>query len=165
MAATVDIIEKNGAGGTATTKTSSTVRFKNADNATVDSNNPMVIPTGAADYSYEKWLRLKIGATPPADKINNLKFYTDGSNGFGTGISVYGRAVAAYSTPAEVSTVSGLTNIFTYTANGALSLSAGDYSGSGTEIGSHVVLTMVVESTATVGALTAETVTFSYDEI
>lgn len=165
MAATVDIVEKNGAGATATTKTSSTVRFKNADNATVDSANPMVIPTSGTDFSYEKWLRLKIGATPPADKINNIKFYTDGSNGFGIGVSIYGRSAASYSTPAEVTTTTGLTEIWGWTAAAALALSSTDFSGSATEIGSHVVLTMTVASTATVGALTAETVTFTYDEI
>ena len=31
---------------TGTDKTASTVRFKLADNATIDSNNPITIPTG-----------------------------------------------------------------------------------------------------------------------
>ena len=44
MAATVQIVEKNGAGGTTTDKTSGTIRFKNADNSTVDLVNPMVKP-------------------------------------------------------------------------------------------------------------------------
>lgn len=166
MAATVDIIEKNGSTGNATIKTSGTVRFKNADDANVDTNNPLVIPSaGQFDFSYEKWLRLKIGATPPSDRISNIRFYTDGTSGLGTGVDVFGRSAAAFSTPAEVTTTTGLTNIFTWTVGGALVLSSTNFSGSGTEIGSHVVLTMRIADTATVGAMTAETVTFSYDEI
>jgi hypothetical protein len=38
MAATVQIVEKNGAGGTTTDKTSGTIRFKNADNSTADTD-------------------------------------------------------------------------------------------------------------------------------
>ena len=56
MAATVEIQEKNGAGGTPTNKASGTVRFKNADDATVDTANPLVKPPSGYDYSFEKWL-------------------------------------------------------------------------------------------------------------
>lgn len=165
MAATVTIVEKTGAPGTETDKTSGTVRFKNADDATVDSNDPLVIPTSGSDFSYEKWLRLKIGATGPSDKINNLKFYTDGASGFGTGVGLWAKTVASYSTPAEPATSSGYTGAFTYTAGGALALSSTDFSATSTQIGSHLVLLMEVSSTATAGALSAETGTFSYDEI
>ena len=48
MAATVQLVEKNGAGGTQTDKTSGTIRFKNADNSTVDTSNPMVKPGAKA---------------------------------------------------------------------------------------------------------------------
>ena len=60
MAATVQIVEKNGAGGTQTDKTSGTIRFKNADNSTVDTSNPMVKPGAGTDYSFEKWLRFNV---------------------------------------------------------------------------------------------------------
>lgn len=165
MAATVNIIERNGSTGTATTKTSGTIRFKNADNAVVNTSNPMVIPAAGDDFSYEKWVVLRIGATPPSDVINNVKVYTDGANGFGTGIDVFARSASAFSTPSEPTTTTGLTSIWGYTAGGALALSSTNYSGSGTYVGSHVVMTMRVQSTATVGALAAETITFIYDEI
>ncbi len=45
MAATVIIEELNTGGETATDKTSGTVRFKNADNATVDTSNRLIIQT------------------------------------------------------------------------------------------------------------------------
>ena len=49
MAATVQIVEKNGAGATQTDKTSGNIRFKNADNSTVDTSNPMVKPGAGVD--------------------------------------------------------------------------------------------------------------------
>lgn len=165
MPATVTIGEKNGAGGTYTDKTSGTIRFKNADNATVDTANPMVIPGAGSDYSFEKWLRLKIGGTGPSVQISNLKFYTDGANGLGTGVLLWAKAVASYATPAEATSTSGYTNAFTYTSGSSLSLGAGPYSTINTEMGDHCVLMLEVQSTATQGQTPTETLTFSYDEI
>lgn len=165
MAAIVTIGEKNGAGGTYTDKTSGTIRFKNADNATVDSANPMVIPSSGVDYSFEKWLRLRIGATGPSSQITNLKFYTDGSNGMGTGVALYAKAVASYATPAEATSTAGYTSAFSYTSGAALSLGAGPYSTINTEIGDHCVMMMTVADTASPGTTPSETLTFSYDEI
>lgn len=163
MVATVQIIEKNGAGGTATDKTSGTIRMKNADDATVDTNNPMVIPGSGSDFSFEKWLRLKITVAPSV-QLSNLKAYTDGANGLGTGVKLWWKAVSSYSTPAEATATTGYTDAFSYTSGAALSLGAGPYSGTG-EIGSHLVSMMEVQSTATQGQTPSETVTFSYDEI
>ena len=165
MAATVTISERIGAGGSINDKTSGTIRFKNTDDAVVDSNDPMVIPAAGADWSFEKWLRLNLGATRPSDRIDNINFYTDGANGFGTGVSVWGRTISALSTPAELTTSTGLTDIFTWTSAAPVSISSGTFSTTGTHMGSHVVLAMEVSFSATVGALTAETITFSYDEI
>lgn len=165
MVATVTIGEKNGAGGTYTDKTSGTIRFKNADNATVDTANPMVIPGAGSDYSFEKWLRLRIGATGPSVQITNLKFYTDGSNGLGTGVLLWAKAVTAFATPAEATGTAGYTNAFSYTSGSALSLGAGPYSTTNTEIGDHAVMMLEVQSTATQGQTPTETLTFSYDEI
>ena len=74
MVATVNIIERNGSGSTWTAKDSGTVRFKNANDNQVDAANPLVIPPGATnDWSFEKWLWLRIGATPPSDNISNVR--------------------------------------------------------------------------------------------
>lgn len=167
MVATVTIGEKNGVGGTYTDKTSGTIRMKNADNATVDSANAMLIPASGSDWSYEKWLRFKIGATGPAVQISNIKMYTDGGNGFGTGVSLWAKAVTAYATPAEGTSSASYENAFSYTSGLALSLDSGDgpWSAINTEFGKHAVLLLQVDSTAAQGSLTVETVTFSYDEI
>ena len=77
MAANVIIEEWNGTGGseTRTDKTSGSIRFKNADNATVDLSNPLVVPGSGQEYSYEKWVRLAIegGAFT---QVDNLQVYT-----------------------------------------------------------------------------------------
>lgn len=163
MAATVQIIEKNGAGGTPTDKTSGQIRFKNADNATVDTANPMVKPGAGTDYSFEKWLRLNVtGGT--YTEITNIKAYMDGANGLGTGVTLYAKAVASYATPAEATGTAGYTDAFTYTSGSPLSLGAGPYTSTG-EKGDHLVMMLAVGTSASGGITSSEVLTFSYDEI
>lgn len=164
MPASITIGEKNAATPVYTDKTAGTIRFKNADNATVDLVNPMVVPGTGSDFSFDKWLRLKIGATGPASQITNLKFYTDGVNNLGAGILLWAKAVAAYATPAEATASTGYVNAFTYTSAAPLALGAGPFSTINTEIGDHAVLMCEVQSTAGPGT-PSEGLTFAYDEI
>jgi hypothetical protein len=177
MAATVNVREKNGTAETATNKDGGTVRFKNADNATVDLLNPLIVPTSNREYSYEKWLRFYIGATGPSSQITNLEFYMDGSKGWAAGIKLWSKAVAAYSTPAvpvetndppllDVNGTPGAgTDAFSYTSGTPLSLGAGPYSSTSADMGSYLILCMEVETGSSPGLLAAETATFEYDEI
>ena len=165
MVATVLIREKNGAGETATDKTSGTIRFKNADNATVDANNPMVIPASGQDYSYEKWLRLNISVAPDT-QIENLQAYSDGTSGFGAGVKTWYKTAGSFSTPAEATSTAGYTDFFTATSGSPIDMDAtntGPFSSTG-DIGDYLVMMLEVEDTATQGALTAEDIVFSYDE-
>jgi hypothetical protein len=163
MVATVTIVEKNGAGATATDKTSGTIRFKNADDATVNTANPMVVPPSGTDFSFEKWLRLKVTGGTYTD-ISNIRAYMDGANGFGTGIGLYAKAVTAYATPAEATATTGYTDAFSYTSGSPLDLGGDGSTGTG-EKGDHLVMMMTVASTASGGMLTAETLTVAWDEI
>lgn len=162
MAATVQIVEKNGAGGTQTDKTSGTVRFKNADDANVNTSNPMVKPASGSDWSFEKWLRFNVSGGTYTE-ITNIKAYTDGSNGW-TGVNLWWKAVASYATPAEGTASTGYTNAFSYTSGAPLTLGAGPYSSTG-EKGDHLVALMEVTSSAVGGVLSAETLTVAWDEI
>jgi hypothetical protein len=163
MPATVQIVEKNGAGGTTTDKTSGTIRFKNADNATVDLLNPMVKPGAGSDFSFEKWLRFNVsGGT--YTQITNIRAYSDGANGLGTGALLWARAVASYATPIEATSTSGYTNFFTYTSGSALTLGAGPFTSTG-EKGDHLVMMFEVQSTASGGLTPTETLTIAWDEI
>lgn len=162
MAATVTILEKNGAGPTTTDKTGGTVRLKKADNSTVDLVNPLVKPPSGSDWSFQKWLRLNFAGS--YTQATNLKFYTDGSSGLGTGINLWAKAAASYSTPAQETASTGYANAFTYTSGAALSLGAGPFTGTG-EKGDHVVLAAEVTSSASGGLTPSETITFAWDEI
>lgn len=163
MAATVQIIEKNGAGGTGTDKTSGTIRFKNADDATVDLNDPMVVPASGTDYSYEKWLRLNVTGGSYS-QITDIVAYSDGANGLGTGVGLYAKAVSSYATPAEATATTGYTDFFTYTSGSPLSLGAGPFTSTG-EKGDHLVMIATVADTASGGLTSSETLTIAWNEV
>lgn len=163
MPATVQIIEKNGAGGTATDKTGGAVRLKKADNSTVDLTNPLVKPASGSDWSFEKWLRLNItGGT--YTQITSVRAYTDGTSGLGTGVNLWAKAVASYATPAQGTASTGYANAFTYTTGSPLSLGAGPFTGVG-EKGDHLVLLAEVTAAAAGGLTPSENITVSWDEI
>lgn len=167
MAATVQIISLHGAtGATETQIDGGTCRFKAADNDTADANNPLVI-SGSTIYSYIKQIQFKATVTP-ANTINNLKFYTDGSNGLGTGVGIGAKTYAAgsYVNPATQgqAQVAGLTDIFTYTSGSPLSVT-GSISNPNTGLfGDIINLQMNVANTASQGTTGSETGTFSFDE-
>jgi hypothetical protein len=163
MAATVQIVEKNGAGGTQTDKTSGQIRFKNADNSNVDTVNPLVKPGAGVDYSFEKWLRMNVSGGTYTE-ITNVKAYMDGGNGLGTGVTLYAKAVTAYATPAEATSVSGYTDAFTYTSGSPLTLGAGPFTSTG-EKADHLVMMLTVGTTVSGGITPSETLTMAWDEI
>lgn len=163
MSATVQIIEKNGAGGTPTDKTGGNVRLKKADNATVDLNNPLVKPPSGSDWSFEKWLRLNITGGSYS-QITDIRAYMDGAGGLGTGVNLWAKAVSSYATPALGDSSTGYEDAFEYTAGAPLSLGAGPYTGTG-EKGDHLVLLGEVTSAAAGGLTPSETLTMAWDEI
>lgn len=173
MVATVLIREKNGAGETPTDKTSGQVRFKVADDPNIDLNDPVIIPASGQNHSMEKWLRLHIGGTPPDTQITNLTLYTDGANGFGTGVSLYYALDDTYSAPVIPSNANAIpqhdgvamASMFTLTYGSPEALGAGPFSAANTDIGDYVVMVLTVSSTASPGVTSGETITFSYDEI
>ena len=189
MAATVLINEINGAApGTKTDKTSGTVRFKNADNATVDLLNPLVIPTSGQEYSIEKILRLS--ASGEYSSIDNLQAYTDGSPDFIAGspteVDVFyavGGSYRAPTTPSETpatpqsdiagSPLENMTNLFLANSGSPINMD-GNNAGPFTplspnadvqDIGDFLYMVMKVRPGATSGVTAAETLTFSWDEI
>lgn len=169
MAATVLLREKNGAGETATDKTSGTVRFKSADDATVDANNPLSKPSAGNTRSYEKWLRLNF-SVGPTGTITAPKFYTDGTNNFGTGISLYIRTTnpGSYSTPAVPANDSAGTDAFTYNSGSAKAIdvaNAGPFSGTGDKADYMVLwITLATSVSAPQNPTSSETITVGWDE-
>lgn len=163
MAATVQIHEMT-ALSTGVDKTSGTVRFKTANETSVDTSNRLQVPAAGTNYSYTKQLRFYFSTGPSVD-IQNLRAYTDGSNTFGTGIGVqYDNQGNTFS--ANVNTNISGTDLFTKNSGSPIDLdvtNTGPHTGTGYK-GDLLRLQMTVASTASPGTLTAETLTFAYDE-
>jgi hypothetical protein len=174
MAATVLIRELNGTGENATDKTSGTVRFKSADNATVDTNNRLTVPTAGTSYSYRKVLRLNVSVAPDVD-IDDLEAYTDGSSGFGSGVKVWYAVTSSYTQPSVPSTsndppefpgTTAMADLFAATTATPIDMdgnNTGPFTGTG-DIGDYLNLVMEVETGASPGTLSAETLTLSFLE-
>src|SRR3972149_131692 len=83
MVATVAVFVDTGAGPTGTNTTSlgpPNIRFKTADDAVIDANNPIPIPTGSPNRSFWKHIYLQCtGGT--FTQIDNIKFFTVGTTG------------------------------------------------------------------------------------
>lgn len=163
------------------------MRFKTADDATIDANNPIPVPTTGTNYSYWKQIYLYCG-TAPAVKVDNVRLYSDES-GFGTGISLmvgdeFPTKTNALDTGYEVATgtpgdtgdemvaahagLTGSTDMFTFTSAVPLSVSiseAGNLIDAIGETTNYVVMQMEVISTASPNNLTDETLTFQYDQV
>lgn len=172
MSATIKFREKNGVGQTATDKTGGTVRFKKADNATVDTNNPMTVPVSGSSWSFRKYLRLFISAPGGFTQISNLRAYSDGATGFGTGVNCWVKTVGSYATPALETVNTGYVALASATAGAPLDLdaiNAGPFTPDSPfvqkDIGDYIQLALEVLSTAAGGILTGELLTFAWDEI
>ncbi len=96
MAATVTIRRLTGAGPTSTDVTSINTRANAEDaHSTAGTTNPIQIPAAGTNYSY--WVVTQLSAdTSPSGTINNVKWYTDGANGFGTGVTAKGNTATGY---------------------------------------------------------------------
>jgi len=164
------------------------LRFKTNDNTTIDSVDPVPIPSAGTNYSYWKQIYLYCD-TAPDTQVDNVKFYTDGG-GFGTGITLnVGDEFPAHKSTSnagyEVATgtsgttgnevtanhalVTGVTDAFTFTSGSPLSGPTISEDGSIInaigESTNYLVLQLAVVSTATPGNKSDETCTFQYDEI
>ena len=174
MVATVIIEELNGGGETATDKTSLIVRFKNADDSATDTNNRLLIPTSNTEYSFRKMLRLNMTVKADVD-IDNLNAYMDGTNNWGAGVFgwyatklVYTQGTVPTETndPPQWPSTVAMTDLFLATSGSPIlmdALSPGPYLSAG-QVGDYLGLVMQVELSAVQGALSTETLTFSYDE-
>lgn len=171
MAATVLIREKNGAGESATDKTSGTIRYKNADDATVNASNPLVKPSAGSDWSFEKALRLQIGGTGPTGTITNPQWYTDGANGYGTGISLFVRTTnrGTYVQPVEPTADTGYEDAFGFTSGARKDMdavNAGPFSGTSVDIADYLYMYMKLATTVSApqNPTSSETFTWTWDE-
>lgn len=177
MTATVLIRRLTGAGPTATDITSINSRANAADShSTGDTTSPITIPPSGTNYSY--WVTTRLDATvTPSGTIDNLRWYSDGSNNFGTGVTCKGQEATSY-VQATGSTGNGdqlttgnhagLTgspvDVFGLTSGSPKSLTGSISNPSTGQFGSRFVYQIEVASTASPGATAQETFTWKYDE-
>jgi hypothetical protein len=106
----------------------------------------------------------------PDTNVSNLRWYTDGTSGLGTGVSVVAKNLGTTWAANADSELADSTDLFTYT-------SASPLDGDGTDtgpfvpadddsyIGDLIRLQMQVADTASNGATPTETLTLAWDEI
>jgi hypothetical protein len=185
MVAVITINRLTGPAGTIveTDITSINTRANTADaHSTNDTASPIEIPGAGTNYSY--WVNTQLDATTAPDNlVDNLEWYTDGVNSYGTGIDcvVATAARASYTqaggTPGVTGTELNDTNYTGGTLTPATPLTAFSettgaplaVTGSTTTtgpFGDMVIYQVTVGTTATPGTKPAvpETFTWRYDE-
>jgi hypothetical protein len=185
MSATVQIRRWTGTTPSYTDITGKNTRANAEDaHSEMGTTNPIQIPSSGSNYSYWVTTRLYVvTGYPPSGTINNIRWYTDGVNSFGTGVScVVGQAssyVQATGTPGVTGTElshanhAGLIDLgsgvyvkdaFSFTSASPMSVD-GEIKGPNTgDFGNLVVYQVVVGATASPGATPGETLTWKYDE-
>jgi hypothetical protein len=180
MAASVDILRWCGAVGspTKTVITGINTRANAMDaHSTADTSSPVQIPATGSNYSY--WVCTRLTAnTSPAGTINNLRWYSSGTNNLGTGITCQGNEATAYTqasgtvgqtgiqlTTANYASVTTPADVFgTFTAAAPKSLAGSIANPTTGDFGSWFVYQISVASTASPGATAQTTFTYKYDE-
>lgn len=185
MVATVIIERLTGAGPTRTDITSINTRANAFDSHfTGDTANPIEVPSAGSNFSF--WVNTQLNTTvAPDNLIDNLEWFTDGVNSYGTGITlqVAQAALASYTqaigTPGVTGTLlndtnySGGTltpatpstdNAFGFVTGAPLAVT-GSTTGTGA-FGNIVVYQVAVGTSATSGTKPAipETFTWRFDE-
>ena len=166
MAATVSVKEVNG-GATPVATTVTNVRFCTTDDYNPGTNYPLVKPAAGENYSYKKTIYLNAD-TSPTGTINNIKFFCDGSIDW-SGVTVEVAAADAYTEPTGTEGTSGddeafNDNIENYVTGSPLALTGSIDNPNTGKISQYLELQAVVSTSASAGALAAETCTFRYDE-
>ena len=176
MAASVKIYKLTGANSaiTSTNVTSGSLRAGTSDEATSPSAIP--VPTSGSNFSY--WINTQLSASvAPDTALNNIKWYTDGGNGFGTGItaivstaSVYASAVGTagssgslLNTTNHASLTGAPSDLFLYTSSCKLTVS-GSIGATTGSFGNRVLMQLSIISTANAGNSGEETITWQWDE-
>jgi hypothetical protein len=165
MAATIEIRSYHGATPDAGTDVAGgSVRFKQADNDTADANNPVPVPAAGTNYSFLKQFRFYASVTPD-NTIDNMNFYTDGANGYGTDVNLNALTDSGYTDPIALGAASGGgSDAFGYTSGSPLTVSGSINNPTTGAFGHYLKLQITVGTSATQGTKSGETFTFEYDE-
>ena len=162
MAATLVLSVSTGAGPTVTDSVTG-VDLENADNATNSLPNRQANPIPVGQNSYEKWVRLKITATP-ANYVQSFKVWFN---------STVDASTTLFFTGARITYQQGTTAVSTIAASVATGFTAGNkavwdnaqYTAANlNSYNKYLVMQLAVGPTAGPGNWTQQTVNYSYDE-
>lgn len=179
MPATVTIRRWTGASGgpTKTDITGGNTRASTSDAPSPGSSDPIPIPGSGSNYSF--WVTTRLSAdTTPDGTINNIQWYSDGANGFGTGVTCVGNDADSYvqatgtqgTSGDELTTGnhSGLSaapvDVFGLTSGSPKSITGSISNPSTGDFGDFFVYQIQVDDTAGAGTISSETFTWQYDE-
>lgn len=160
---------------------SNEMRFRTDTAITLDLTNPLPIPS--AGFTYGFWVSLRLSFTGTFTQIDNIRHYSDGDIGwnFGTSGGLFVNSVPTGLTDGQYilstgnvgvsgnecavnhANVTTMTDIETYTAGSPLIVDTTAYTGAGGS--KHITLQPKVDTDATQGIQTAETLTWLADEI
>lgn len=166
MAATVVTKQSVGSGPTNTTITN--CRFNTDDTVNPGTTNPLVKPSAGTNRSFWKTVFLNADTTP-SGTINNVKIYCDGTIGW-TGVTVYLGTTGTYTQATGTAGTTGddssvaTANIEDFTSGAPKSVTGSIDNPNTGKITDYVVMQADLSTSAVAGTLSAETVTWQYDE-
>lgn len=162
MAATIVVAVSTGAGPSVTDSVSG-IDLISADNATNSLANRQANPITVGTNSYEKWIRLKITATP-ANYVQSFKVWFAASVDASTTLWMTGAFVTYQQGTTATSTIANA-DATTYTSgNKAVWDNAQYTAGQLNAYTKYLVLQLEVGADAGPGNWTQQTVNYSYDE-
>lgn len=183
MAAKVQILRWTGPASspTKTDITNGVTVISTSDVPNPGSATPIQMPMKPGDVRRSFWMTVRLHATQgPSGRIDNIKFFADGLNNFGPGVSLVAAPANSYVQARGVEGEDGvelsMTNhsglamdpqdVFSWTADNPLSLSGSLNSGQTGDFGQFVVMQMSVEYSPILetGETPAEMFIFMWDE-
>ena len=169
MAAVLTVRVMTGTNAATQSSAQTGISFLSIDSSATDSGTRSANPVVAGTNSYEKHLRLAID-TAPAVSVSNFKFWTDGSGqsnvalraklAVGTG----GATPGTGDTTPTASTMSGDADAYSYTSAAKGTWDSASYS-TVTNVTKALLLQLQPSGSASPGAWTQETLSYSYDEV
>jgi len=162
MAATLVLSVSYGAGPTVQ-DTVTGIDLISADNATNTLANRQANPITVGTNSYEKWIRLKITATP-ANYVQSFKVWFNSTVDTSTTLYFTGAYVTYQQGTTATSTIANAVAT-TWTSNNKATWDVAQYTAGQTgAYTKYLVMQLAVAATAGPGNWTQQTVNYSYDE-
>jgi hypothetical protein len=173
----VQIRRLTGDGPTSTNITDLNTRCNAEDvHSTAGTNNPILVPTAGTNYSYWVTTRLYYDGSG-VGTIDNIEWFTDGTNNLGTGVGCHGNDADGYTqatgTPGETgnelttvayASLSGApVDVFDFTTASPKSISGSVVDPDSELFGDSMVFQITVGTTAGSGPTGTETFTWRYD--